>query len=100
MVVLKRGGNDFTCTGATMVYQDSERKTVGVSSVFGSFPLALTGVAPLGTDNRPALKKHVGDLDGRLQQTAGIEPEVEHQASHPLFLSLLDRFVQITRRGA
>ena len=99
VVILQTGRDDLAGAGAVVIHQHGHRKALE-RAVFLGVPHALRRVAPLGADDAAVGNEQVAGLDGRVQQTARIEAQIEHEAFEPFFLQVDHRFFQVLGRIA
>ena len=83
MVVLEGTGQDLAGAGAVVVDQDVERHPP-LGRAVGCQRLGLPLGSAAGRDDQALVDEPLGDLDGHVEQAAGIAPEVEHQGPHAL----------------
>ena len=87
LVVLQAGGHDLAGTGAVAVDQHDHGKALEGAFLVG-VPDALGAVAALGADDPAFGNEQVADFDGRTEQPARIEPQVQDQPAQLLRLQL------------
>ena len=70
----------------------------GTEVHFGDFPGALfLAVAVLDGDDDSVIDEQVADLDGRGQQSAGVEPQIDNQSAHAVLDQLADDFLHLPK---
>ena len=98
-MVLQTPGNDFTGASAVAIYEDRHGKVFERTFLMG-IPCFRYRVLALGADDPPVIDEHVAHLDGRRQQAARVEPQVQHQSLDALFDQLVQRPSQFLGRMA
>ena len=88
LVVLQAGRQDFAGAGAIVVDQHDHGKALEGAVLLG-LPDPLRRIASLGADDLAVGDEQVGHLDGRAQQPARIEAQVENQPLEAFLLELL-----------
>ena len=83
VVVLKRTGQDFAGTGTVAVNQDIDRQSPPGRAACRQ-RLCLPLGSPASGNDQSLVDEPLGDLDGHVEQTTGVAPEVEHQDPHAL----------------
>ena len=78
LVVLQTGGDDFAGAGAVAIDQHDHRKALEGAVLVG-VPDPFRAVAALGADDAAAGNEQVADFDGRAEQPARIETQIEDQ---------------------
>ena len=81
VVVLQGAGDDLSGGGGVAVDQDDDGVLVGAGfAVGGAVDLVGEGAAALGDDDLALLEKLVGDIDGLVEQAAGVVAQIEDEA--------------------
>ena len=98
-VILQRAGNDFRCRGRAAIDQYDHRLAAGQIARAGVEPPGFLGIAAAGGDDLAAIEECVGHADRLIEQTARIEPQVEHEALELVLADfigdLLDRIGEV-----
>jgi hypothetical protein len=79
-VILQRTGDDLGGRSRAAVDQDDHRLAAGQVARTGIEAAGFLGIAAAGRDDFATIEEGVGDADRLVEQTAGIEPKVEHEA--------------------
>ena len=90
LVILETRAEDFARRGAESIHEDRHREVRIGSESFG-VPASRAAVASVGTDDHAFFDEHIGDFDGRLQQSSGVEPEVENEGLHAVIAKGAER---------
>ena len=88
LVVLQTGRDDLAGAGAIAIDQDDHGKALEGAVLVG-VPYAFGRVAALGADDAAFGNEQIAHFNGRAEQPAGIETQIEDQAAEVLRLQLL-----------
>ena len=80
VVILQSAGDDLSGRGGVAVDEDDDGELRALFAVGGAVDLVREGAAALRDDDLALLEELVGDVDGFVEQTAGVAAEVEDQA--------------------
>src|SRR5205823_3934337 len=88
LVVLQRRRHDLAAAGTQAVDHADHGEVEQTAFTEASEPGLAPDARP-DRHNQPIIDEQVGDLDGRVEQTARIETQVEHEALDTLLLRQL-----------
>ena len=96
-MVLQRPRDDLAGAGAVLVHQNDHREARQRAVLRGRGLPVRRGPA-LGLDDDAVVNKQVRHLDGRFQDAARVEPQVQDQPLQPLLQHAVDGLAQVGHR--
>ena len=96
MQILQTAGDDFRRAGAAEIDKDDHRHALQlVAAAFGAQDGILRRVAALGGNHQLAARQEfLADVHRLVEQTAGIQAQIQNQRLHPLRLEPAERGFQ------